>query len=359
MNRIDRYISGLFWQNFAAGLLIFMTIFAAVDALGMMVTYKDASLTGFLHYYQYALPEVLYRMAPVACVLSTIFTLATLNRTNELVALFASGMSLVRLCLPILFSILFVCGIMLLLSDRVLPQFARMKNFVFYNEIKMNPSLYSMVKTNKIWYRSKDTIFYIKTLNEQTHRAQGLTLYYFNEKWDLVQMVNAQEVELGGESWKLKDGSVTLFTEDSSFPLTSNFKEKSIVMGEDAKDLSSTANTSDVLSLSELGEFIDKNKEAGLDTLRYEVDYHSKYGFALAPLIMSLLGIPFSVRRARSGGAMIGVAICLGLVFVYWIFYSSALTLGNYGQLPPIAAAWIPNAVMGAGASLFIRRMRI
>ncbi len=339
--------------------MIFALIFTSVDLLGMMVTYQDASFSGLTKYYRYAMPEVLYRMVPVACVLATIFTLSTLNKANELIALFASGMSLQRVCLPILMWIFLACGLNLFLSDQVLPNFARQKNFVFFNEIKKNPSLYSMVRTNKIWYRSKDTIFYLKTLNEQTKKAQGLTLYSFDEKWDLVQMITAERVDLSGSNWKLFDGSVTLFTQESSFPLTSQFKEKNIVMGEDAKDLASTANTSDVLSLRELEQFIKKNKEAGLDTVRYEVDFYSKYGFAFSALIMSLLGIPFSVRRTRTGGAMLGIAICLGLVFVYWIFYSSALTLGNYGHIPPIAAAWAPNILMGLGAVHLIRRLRI
>jgi lipopolysaccharide export system permease protein len=117
-----------------------------------------------------------------------------------------------------------------------------------------------MVKTNRIWYRSKDTIFNLKTLNEKAHKAQGLTLYYFNEEWNLIQMITAAEVDLLPSTWKLRKGSVTVFTEDSSFPMTSDFKEKTISMGEGASDLSSTANTSDVLSLNELNQFIKKNK---------------------------------------------------------------------------------------------------
>lgn len=117
-------------------------------------------------------------------------------------------------------------------------------------------------------------------------------------------------------------------------------------MSEDAKDLSSTANTADVLSLQELSDFIARNKAAGLNTISYEVDYQSKYGFAIAALVMTLVGIPFSVGRARSGGIMLNVGICLGLVFFYWIFYSSALTLGKHGHLTPVISAWLPNLAM-------------
>lgn len=358
MNRIDRYTSGLFWGFFAAGLLVFATVFIAVDAMSNLMAYPDTASQVWLQYYGYVLPDIVYKMIPVAGLLATVFTLASLQRANELVALFSLGMSLLRVTLPILFWVLCLSGVSLLLSDRVLPGVAKMKNYVYYHDIVKKPSLYSMVKTNRIWYRSKDTIFNIKTLNEQNHVAQGLTLYDFNESWELIQMITAQEVELLGSNWKLKKGSVTIFTEDSSFPLTSDFKEKTIVMGEDAKDLGSTANTSDVLSLNELGQFIRKNKEAGLDTIRYEVDYQSKYGFALAGLVMVILGIPFSVGRARSGGLMANLGICLGLIFVYWIFYSSALTLGYHGDIPPILAAWGPNLIMGTLGLFFIVRSK-
>ena len=128
--------------------------------------------------------------------------------------------------------------------------------------------------------------------------------------------------------------------------MTSTFKAKTIVMNEEAQDLQSSGQTSEMLSQKELAKFIDKNKEAGLDTIRYEVDYNAKIAFAFAGLVMTILGIPFSVSRGRSGGVMLQIGVCIGLVFLYWIFYNSSITLGNHGHLPPVLAAWIPNLVM-------------
>jgi len=344
---------------FLGGLIVFVTIYIAIDALGMMVEYKSINMSVWLAYYGYSIPDIVYRMVPVASVLGVVFTLTALGKANELVAMYSIGMSLVRICVPMLVLVCLLCGFELLIGDRVSPNFAKQKNFVFYHEIKKNPSLYSMVNNERIWYRSHDTIFNIKTLNEKAKKAQGLTLYYFNENWDLIQMITAKEVDLLGSNWLLHEGSVTLFTEDSSFPLTSQFKQKTVVMGEDSKDIGASANTSEMLSLDELSHFIKKNKEAGLDTVRYEVDYQSKYSYSLAALVMALLGIPFSVGRARSGGAMMSLGLCLALIFSFWIFYTSSITLGNYGHLPPFIAAWAPIVVMSALAYLFIRRVRL
>ena len=113
------------------------------------------------------------------------------------------------------------------------------------------------------------------------------------------------------------------------------------------------------MTLRELSRFIKKNKEAGLDTIRYEVDYHSKFGFAFAAFVMSLLGIPFSLGAGRrSGGAVKNIGLCIGVAFVYWSFYSSFITLGRHGAVPPVVAAWIPNITMTLAAVALLTRLR-
>jgi len=358
MNRIDRYLASLFILYFLGGLAVFISLFIAVQAMTDVVSAQGVAPAVWVRYYLYSLPEIVYRMVPVACLIGTIFTVSTIHRANELVALFTMGLSLVRITLPILILIGLIGLFQLFLSDQVMPSFAKHKNFTYYHEIRKNPSLYSIVKTNRIWYRSKNLIFNIKTLNPEQKRAQGLTLYSFDDAWNLIQMMTAAEVEFKPDNWLLKKGSVTLFTEDSSFPLTSDFNEKSIVVGEDTKDLTTSANTADILSLSELAQYIKKNKEAGLDTLRYEMDFHSKFGYAAAALVMSLLGIPFSIGKTRSGGVFVGLGICLGLVFLYWIFYSSSMTLGAHGHLPPVVAAWLPNVATALLGYFLIRRLK-
>lgn len=346
MNRMDRYILGLFWAFFGAGAVVFTTLFIAMDLMQMMMTYQGVAVVSWFSYAGLSVPETLYRMTPIAAVLGTLFTLGTLVRSNELMALQSIGQGLLRVCWPIFASVLFLSLGTYIAGDRLLPVFAKQKNYVFFQQIKKNPSLYSTVRTNKIWYRSQNAIFYIKTLNESAGRAQGLTLYYFDEAWNLLQLITAEEVDLQEKTWRLRNGSVTVFAQESSFPLASNFKDKTIPMGEGAAELAASGNTSDVLTLRELSEFIERNREAGLDTLRYEVDYHAKFGFSVAGLVMVALGIPFAVGSRRSGGMMRGLSVGLGLVFAYWLLYSSALALGNFGYLAPWLAAWLPNVLM-------------
>lgn len=358
LNLIDRYISRIFILFFFGGLLVFVTIFLAVDFLSFAVRFADAGTDALIRYYSYFTPSIIYQLLPVACLLATVFTLSTLNRNSELVALYSVGMSLARVSAPILVLVALISAFSFWLSDRVLPRFEQKKNYVYYVELKKTPGLYSTVTTNRIWYRSENVLFNIKTLNAEEAKAQGLTLYYFDPAWNLVQQITAENVELDGSEWKLSKGTVTLFLEDSSFPLTKTFDSKVIQLNEDVADLQSSARASDIMSLKELRKFIAKNKEAGLDTLRYEVDYQAKFGFAFAAFVMSLMGIPFSVKNQRSGGAFLNIGICVGLAFLYWASYSSSITLGKHGVLYPVVAAWAPNLIMLFLAIFFLLRLK-
>ena len=357
MNKVDRYILGMYWGFFIAALLVLAVLFLATDALSLMVRSADVPLTSILKYYTYYLPEIIHKMIPVSCVVGTVLTISTLNKGSELIALFASGLSLFRISRFLFVSILFISLMDYGLSDQVVPAFTKRKNFIYYNDIIKNPGKYQTVKTDKIWYRSKNTIFNIKTLNADGHTAFGLTLYFFDENWRLMQLLTAETVKMNGENWTLMDGSVSVFEETSSFPLFDRFKEKKITMQEDAQDLSSTGQTSDLLTQSELRQYIGKNKDAGLDTTSFEVEYHTKFSFSLAGLVMSLLALPFSVGQARGGGMVKNVGFCLGLVITYWIFFSSTQAIGNHGVIPAILAAWIPNVVMSGIGTLFLLRL--
>jgi len=367
--RIDRYIAKHFIGFFLGGILVFLTVFLAIDVLSTYVSYPSATADTLIKYYLFYVPDLFQKMIPVSCLLGTILCLSSLNKSNELIALFAAGYSLLRISMPILVLVTFLSGLSFVLSDRIIPSLNRQKNYIYYHDIKKNPGMFSIVKTNRIWYRSKNEIFNIKTLNVEGTKAQGLTLYTFDDNWNLQRMITADDVDLKVDGnapapaeaansekpnpghhdqyqWALKNGTVTVFYKDSNFPMTSTFKNKTIVMNEEAQDLQSSGQTSEMLTQKELSKFIEKNKEAGLDTIRYEVDYQAKIAFAFAGLVMSMLGIPFSVSRGRSGGVMLQIGICIGLVFLYWIFYNSCITLGNHGHLPPVMAAWIPNLVM-------------
>jgi len=342
---------------FFAGVSVFTAIFLAIEFTSTSMRF-DVGMDVLVRYYQNYVPLIITQLIPVGALIGTLFTLSAMNKSNELVAAFSMGLSLARVSAPILAMIGLVSILTFWAGDRLMPIFAQKKNYIYYVEMRKRPGLYSTVKTDKIWYRSDNMIFNIQTLDAQKGVAQGITLYYFNEAWNLIQLVKARSVVMHGRTWSLDEGTVTLFAEESSFPLTKAFGKKTLTMSEDLADIHSSSPSSDQLSLSELRRFIQKNKDAGLDTLAYEVDMHAKMSFAFAGLILSLLGIPFTVRGGRTGGSMMSIGISIGVAFAYWIVFSAFLSLGKHGIIPPFMAGWAPNILIGGAATYFLLRLK-
>jgi lipopolysaccharide export system permease protein len=354
---IDRYIAKMFFAFFLGGLVVFLTLFVSVDFMSRMVRFQ-APTSSLIQYYILYSPSLVYQLIPVACLLATVLTLSALGRNNELVALFSSGMSLARISSPIMVLVIFISALSFWLGDKVIPVVNQKKNYVDFVEIRKQPGLYSTVKTNRIWYRSGDILFNIKVLQPEKKHAQGITLYYFDNSWHLNQIVQASDVDMQGSQWHLSNGTVTLFANETAAPVLQKFESKNIVMSEDIGDLQNSAKSSDVLSIKELGRFIQKNKEAGLDTQRYEVDYQSKFSFAFAAFVMCFIGIPFSVGKGRSGSRTFSFGVCIALTFVYYAAYTSGLTLGQQGALSPFLAAWVPNILMLTVSFVFLLRLK-
>ncbi len=305
----------------------------------------SASLDILLKYYAFLTPSIIFQLLPVAFIMSTIFCLSSLNKTNELIALFSSGLSLARISLPIIITVSVLSMFSFFASDYILPKLDQKKNEVFYYQIKKKPWLISTVRKSKIWFRSKNRLFNLQYLRAADSKAQGLTLYYFDEAWNLLQVVTAKNIFLRKNHWLLKEGQVTLFEEEVGFPKIEFFGEKTIDTGEEFASLDSNFNSADMMTSSQLKEFINRNKEAGLNTLEYEVGFHRKISYAFSGLILCLLGIPFSVTDRRSGGAGRSIGVCVLIVFAYWLAYSAALNFGKHGVVPAWLAAWTPNVL--------------
>jgi lipopolysaccharide export system permease protein len=185
-----------------------------------------------------------------------------------------------------------------------------------------------------------------------------MSVYTFDDDFNLVQMMEAAEAEYTPKGWNLRDGTITVFSKEDPFPLTQPFKQKELQIPETPKDFLEIEKEVDGLRLVELSRYIDRMRNAGADTKAYEVKLHSKFSLSFIPIVMCILGVPFSIRSRREEGTAKDLTLCLGVTFFYWLFYSVALSLGTNGALPPWLAAWLPSGIFAMVAIGLLSRKR-
>ena len=348
----------MFLTYFLSGLFIFISLFFVTDFISKFSRY-DTTISTLFKFYGYYMPEIIYQMLPVAILLASILTISSLSRSNELIAFFTSGISIYRVCAPMIVLVCLLCGLSFFLGDKVIPHFAKQKEIIKIKEIKK--SAYKMKQftgiKNNVWYRSGDLLVNLDSMDLTSNIGLGISLFYFSDKWELVKVIKAVKAKLGSGSWELFDVNETLFSGESSFPQRFSYLSKVIEMDKKLSDLKVEELAIDSMNVKQLNAFIARNKKSGLSTASYEVDYYSKFSFSIAALLLVLMSIPFGVSRRRSSGGLASIGICLGIVLSFWLFYSFSLNLGKNGVLFPLLAAWLPNVIISFLAVFMLRRV--
>ncbi|MCB1196180.1 LptF/LptG family permease, partial [bacterium] len=104
MKLIDRYLVWHFLIPFAYCLFAFVILYITYDlSINMddFFRYK-ISFSALSQYYLYNLPLIFVNSAPIAILLSLLYSLGLMNRHHEIVALRASGVHIGRILLPFL-----------------------------------------------------------------------------------------------------------------------------------------------------------------------------------------------------------------------------------------------------------------
>jgi lipopolysaccharide export system permease protein len=124
MNRLDRYLMGRFLFSLVWSLVAFWAVFLIVHLVEHLDDFidKGAPAKYVAVYYVYYSPYILILVIPIAVLLATLFSVGFLSKRNELLAMRASGASLVRLALPLLFLGLIVTGGVMAAGETVYPK---------------------------------------------------------------------------------------------------------------------------------------------------------------------------------------------------------------------------------------------
>ncbi|MGZ3696175.1 MAG: LPS export ABC transporter permease LptG [Bdellovibrionota bacterium] len=358
MSILDRYIAREFWKGLVAAMATFLVLYLGVDTVRQGLR-DDIPPAYALQFTFYQLPEVLVLLLPAACLMGTLICLSGLARRNELTAMYASGISLARIAFVVLSLVFMLCCVSFVVTDRIVPPLAKLRAHLYRTEILKKPDLQTDIKQNKIWYRSRNLIYNLRSFEPRINRISGISIYTFNDNFDLIQQIEAETADYAEGKWLLSKGLITLFDDKSGYPMTRRFATQSLTLNESPTDFSEIEKEVETLRLKNLWHYIQRNKDAGIDTKSYEVVFWSKISLALVPLVMALLGIPFATQHHRSASVARDISLCFLIVLVYWLLFSASLSIGKSGRIPPLWAAWGPNLMFFAlGIFMVVRNKR-
>jgi lipopolysaccharide export system permease protein len=127
-----------------------------------------------------SLPHILALTLPMAVLVAVLYAFAQLTADNEMTALKASGASLVRLLMPLVFAAVLIAGFMLWFNDRVLPNANHQLKNLIADVLAKTPTLQLTEQVvNPIRTEDYRTRYFIRAarIDDESQRMWDVTIY--------------------------------------------------------------------------------------------------------------------------------------------------------------------------------------
>lgn len=330
-----------------SALILIITLFQLLD----YITRNNIDWSVVANYLLFLLPWILNSVAPIAALVAVMITFGLLHKTNQVVALKASGQSIFRLGAPALVASILLSGFVFVNQDYILPFTNRRQNNLRYLIRKGQEPPQTFYQTTNKWIFGNDSrifnyAYFTPTLNTF---ARLNVLDLSREPFSITRRLYARRAwwDTSTEEWVLENGWERRFEGDRPVAFQP-FKEKRVALAEHPEYFKKEAVGSSSMTLAEVRRAITDLSRSGFDVLDLRIALQSKIAFPLTCLVMVIVGLPFSFSVGKRG-ALYGVAIGLAIGLGYWGLTGLFEQMGRYEMLPPMLAAWGPNMLFGAG----------
>ncbi len=340
---------------FVIGTLAVVLMFLANQLIAQFKAFQLQSvpLSAIVQSLMYRTPGYLVMTLPVGMALASSLAISRLARESELTAMRGAGARLLRIVAPVAAFGLVVAVGNFYLVEHVVPVAQREARKVEQQValLSAGPEFQSNVTV-----RLRNFTASIGTVSRGAAGTILLSNVMLVERPRVGEVIFylADEGRYREGNWTLPKARIWRFVGDRA----DSFRAKDFRINEpisveqlflDPMPEEQTA--------KQLEEAIQQERKFGRNTASLEVAYQVRYAVPVACLVFALVGPVFAIGLARRGG-FVGVLLSIVMVFVYYnLHVISTEIVGKNGWLPPIAAAWLPNALFVALGVLGLRRL--
>ncbi|GIW80558.1 MAG: hypothetical protein KatS3mg105_2365 [Gemmatales bacterium] len=354
MRLLDRLLFFSYIKSYVFCLVSLLTLYVVVDLFTNLddFTKGNQSLGEVLRhigkYYSYTLPQIFNRLSEAIVLLAATFTVALLQRNNELLPLLSAGVSTRRVVLPVMIASCAMLGLSVANQELVIPQIGErltwarddvdgkqiipVRGAYEPNGIHIDGRFASRIEQSI-------TTFFVTVPERLAGRLIHLTAkkaYYIPPK----------EGEPRSGGW--------LLTETTPENL-GNWNHPAIEMIDpgkfflrvrrvDFQSLTRSKNWYVNASIAQIREELDRPESTRLAAMA--VLFHMRLTRPLLGLILVALGLSV-ILRDQNRNVFISAGLCLVLCGIFFAAQFAAKSLGDNEYISPALAAWLPVLTFG------------
>ena len=347
MKLLDGYILKRFLQTYIFVVMVIVLVVVMIDYTEKVDNFHKTHAPGneiLWDYYFNFIPYWANYISPLMVFIATVFLTSRLAARTEIIAILSSGVSFVRFLFPYLLGSSVLAVATYFMVNYIIPSANKIRiNF----EIKYINEAYTYSGHNVHLKIAPNTYAFLESYNNSSNTGYKFTMEQVDGN-QLKQKLSADHIEWNAKKkkWTIYDykirainGIQETLTPGERMDTTLNLKPD---------DFDSHFNLYETLTRPELNRYIELLQSRGADGVEtYLLEKYSRDTRPFAIIILTIIGVIVSARKSRQG---VGWQVALGffLAFTYLLFFMLAKGIAESGNLSPVVAVWLPNAIFAA-----------
>lgn len=340
MKTLNKMLIISFLQTFIIAVIFFVFLIELVDLFANLWRYlnNDASILLILKVAYLYLPKcIIFSISP-ALLFSVSYTLGTFYSNNELIAIFSSGISLLKFTFPLI-----IAGLIFSLGSFIFNEVYVIDTLKEKNELSNVLLGYSpsFSNTNVTVVSNNNIIYHSDYYNDNSKTLSGLILIIKDKEGNFIERIDAEWAEYRDNTWELN--RVRIFSiNNESKKIEEQYKIKLIRnnINEPPSTFKRLVRDINELKKDEATEWILSIRKAGLPIYREAlVDYYERFSFALTPFIVIFISSSLG-GRFKKNILLMSLLSSLSISVLYYVLKMILIILAKQGYLQPITGAW-------------------
>lgn len=356
-----RYVLAEMIPTFFLGVIVFVFILLMFQALRLteFVLIHGVKLSTVLEMMGYLSTSFLAILFPMSLIFTVILTYGRLSADSEIVALRASGLSMVSIATPAIILSGLVCLLSLQTSFHIAPWGNRQFEILVSKLGSMKPGV--TIKEGTFSEGFFDLVVYANKVDNKIGLLQDVFIYDERGGQSAITVIAkegrlVQDPERPGHSASLQliDGSIHRSVEARHTKI--DFKTYDLQLFDPVNE-SISSKSPPSMSITEVLTTLDSPDLKKELKLELNTEFHKRIAIGLACLVFGMIGVALGTvtnrRNVKAGGAVLSVAI----IVAYWIIYVTSESLARNGTLPPWFAMWLANFIFSIGGFFLLRKV--
>lgn len=358
MRILDRYVFNSVLGVFLTCLFTFLMLYIVIDIFSRLedILKQKVAIEILIEYYLAYLPIIFVRVSPFACLLGTMYAFGKLNRENEIIAMRASGLSIIQITKTIIVFGIVVSLFTFWLNEKVVP-LSQSVHQKFIELIDKGKKAQNEVINNLAFYGAKNRLIFANKFVPGENLMENIIILEHDEHQNLTKKIMANKAV-----YRPPDGWI--FYQCITYEFDANgqirnepqyFDEELVNIPESKNDFLRQRQSPDMMTVSQLNNYLLKLSKSGASGVirNLKVELYQRFTSPFMSFVIILLAIPFAmiIRKRAAGLSSVGFSILVG--FLYYVLNAISLAFGKGGVLPPFLAASLSH-ILGIIFSFYL-----